>query len=177
MKHKVQVRDYHGKSHHVSDDFTVVAEISVVLCSEQIGNFNPLFCTYRGNRRTLVHSDKGDVSDPFRRDDSYLGSLFIALNEERQTDQYGDPIPDDLVVLDREPEEFSEGELAAIDGLQWYEPRKSGHCVLVSWRAFSAVVGGTELASPEDCDVDPEMGFDLINAPLHRYEEGRFYHA
>ena len=45
---------------------------------ECIGNFNPMFCRYKG-RRTLVHSQEGDLSDPFRREESYLKSLYIEV--------------------------------------------------------------------------------------------------
>ncbi len=58
--------------------FEVVETIQRKLRAEQIGNFNPLFCTYKG-KRTLVHSDEGDISDPFRRQESYLQTLFIKL--------------------------------------------------------------------------------------------------
>jgi len=47
--------------------------------AEAIGNFNPIFCTYKG-KRELVKSKEGDVSDPFRREASYLQSLFIVIN-------------------------------------------------------------------------------------------------
>jgi hypothetical protein len=45
---------------------------------EAIGNFNPMFCRYNG-KRTLVHSEEGDISDPFRREESYLTSLYIEV--------------------------------------------------------------------------------------------------
>jgi hypothetical protein len=54
--------------------------IKRVLRAEQIGNFQPIFCTYKG-KRTLVKSDAGDLSDPFRRNDSYSKSLFIEVDE------------------------------------------------------------------------------------------------
>ena len=52
--------------------------IKRVLRAECIGNFNPIFCTYKG-KRTLVESRAGDISDPFRRNESYLSSLFIVI--------------------------------------------------------------------------------------------------
>lgn len=51
------------------------------LRSECIGNFNPVFCTIGGQRR-LVQSDKGDLSDPFRAEESYLESLFVVVPPE-----------------------------------------------------------------------------------------------
>ena len=57
--------------------------IEVIYCKtwmESIGNFNPMFCRYNG-RRTLVQSKEGDISDPFRRGESYLNSLYITIKE------------------------------------------------------------------------------------------------
>lgn len=45
---------------------------------ESIGNFSPMFCRYQG-KRCLVRSEEGDISDPFRREDTYLTSLFIEV--------------------------------------------------------------------------------------------------
>ena len=50
---------------------------------EQIGNFNPVFCRYKG-KRTLVQSLKGDISDPFRRTAEYLDRLYIEIEEVRE---------------------------------------------------------------------------------------------
>lgn len=58
------------------EDVQVLGTIARVLRAEQIGNFNPLFCTYKG-KRTLVNSDDGDLSDPFRREQSYEKTLWI----------------------------------------------------------------------------------------------------
>jgi len=48
------------------------------LVFEQIGNFCPAFATYKG-KPYLVNSTDGDLSDPFRREVSYLTSLFIKV--------------------------------------------------------------------------------------------------
>ena len=45
---------------------------------EAIGNFSPMFCRYKG-KRTLVSSMEGDISDPFRREESYLKTLYIEV--------------------------------------------------------------------------------------------------
>ena len=58
--------------------FDSVETIKRVLRAQQIGNFNPFFCTYKGKDH-LVHSDDGDVSDPFRREESYANSFFISI--------------------------------------------------------------------------------------------------
>jgi len=51
-----------------------------VLVGEQIGNFNPVFCTYQG-KRYLVESAEGDMSDPFRRDETYFKTLYIEVKK------------------------------------------------------------------------------------------------
>lgn len=74
MKHQVQVRikrEYGNPGH-------LLGTIKRVLRAEAIGNFNPIFCTYHGKRH-LVSSMAGDISDPFRRDESYLDTLYIEL--------------------------------------------------------------------------------------------------
>ena len=78
-KHSIQVRKYpEGTNHYHSDTFAIVEVIKRQLRAECIGNFNPIFCTYKGERN-LVHSTEGDLSDPFRREPSYLNTLFIEV--------------------------------------------------------------------------------------------------
>lgn len=55
-----------------------LVDIRRKLKAEMFGNFNPLFCTYAGEKY-LVKSTTGDLSDPFRRDESYLDYLFIEV--------------------------------------------------------------------------------------------------
>ncbi|KKK89362.1 hypothetical protein LCGC14_2733870 [marine sediment metagenome] len=57
---------------------TVTEVIKRVLRAEACGNFNPIFCTYKGKEH-LVHSQEGDISDPFRRDETYLKTLYIRI--------------------------------------------------------------------------------------------------
>lgn len=71
MKYTIQVRDKETKE--------VKETIKREIRAEQIGNFNPFFCTYKGNKRCLVKSDAGDVSDPFRRDESYAETFYIEV--------------------------------------------------------------------------------------------------
>lgn len=47
---------------------------------EMIGNFCPGFVVYKG-KEYLAKSDKGDLSDPFRRDESYLNHLYIQIED------------------------------------------------------------------------------------------------
>lgn len=74
----IQVRDYHGASHHTSTQFDIVEDIQRKVWAEAIGNFNPLFCRYKGERM-LVHADGGDISDPFRRTADQLQKLYIVV--------------------------------------------------------------------------------------------------
>lgn len=69
-KYTIQVRDKDGK---------VIETIKRVIYAEMIGNFNPFFCRYKNDKRCLVKSDEGDVSDPFRRTQSYASSFFIVV--------------------------------------------------------------------------------------------------
>lgn len=47
---------------------------------EMIGNFCAAFVTYE-NKQHLVKSYAGDLSDPFRRDETYLKKLYIQLKD------------------------------------------------------------------------------------------------
>ena len=69
-KHTIQVKN---KSNGV-----ILNVIKRVLRSEAIGNFCPIFCTYLG-KQYLVKSEKGDLSDPFRRQESYAQSFYIEV--------------------------------------------------------------------------------------------------
>ena len=59
--------------------------IKRVIHAEQSGNFNPIFCTYKGAKK-LVKSEHGDLSDPFRRTADYLTSLYIEIPMSEQSD-------------------------------------------------------------------------------------------
>ncbi len=74
-RYAVQVREP-GPNGRYSDPGAVIATINRVLWQEAIGNFCPLFCTYKG-KRCLVNSLEGDASDPFRREESYAQSFYI----------------------------------------------------------------------------------------------------
>ena len=56
----------------------VLATIKRKLQFEAIGNFCPAFCMYL-KKQYLVKSEKEDLSDPFRANDSYLKTLFIEV--------------------------------------------------------------------------------------------------
>lgn len=78
-RYSIQVRKVSpGNLYNSAAEFESIGTVKRVLRAEQIGNFNPLFCTYKG-KRTLVHSEAGDLSDPFRREASYARTLFIRV--------------------------------------------------------------------------------------------------
>mgnify|MGYP001597326007 CR=1 FL=1 len=58
----------------------VMARVKRQLRSESIGNFSPVFCTFQGKQR-LVKSRRGDLSDPFRREEDYLDSLYVEVDD------------------------------------------------------------------------------------------------
>ncbi len=57
---------------------TIKFGIMRTLKAEQIGNFNPVFCQYKGEKK-LVKSLLGDFSDPFRREETYIEGLYITV--------------------------------------------------------------------------------------------------
>jgi hypothetical protein len=71
MKYSIQVRN--------KTTNTLITTIKRKIWAEAIGNFNPIFCRYQ-NKHKLVLSDEGDISDPFRREVSYLNSLYIEID-------------------------------------------------------------------------------------------------
>jgi hypothetical protein len=71
----IEVREK-GKSYGVPGE--LIETIKRKPWMETIGNFNPMFCRYKG-KREIVKSFDGDISDPFRRDESYLKTLYIEV--------------------------------------------------------------------------------------------------
>ena len=76
MRYKITVCHKSGKYGIPGE---TIETIERTLRSESIGNFHPIFCRYHNNSRCLVHSTDGDLSDPFRRDEKYLESLYIEV--------------------------------------------------------------------------------------------------
>lgn len=54
-KYNIQVRE--------KESGKVIETVRRTLRAECIGNFNPIFCSYKGNNRVMVHSEEGDLSD------------------------------------------------------------------------------------------------------------------
>jgi hypothetical protein len=68
-KYNVQVRNGDG---------TVIETIKVTIRCEAIGNFAPLFCTYKNDKRCLIESDELHLDDPLRCNESdHINNMFI----------------------------------------------------------------------------------------------------
>lgn len=79
MKLSKQYRiNVHSKGEKFGEPGKFLEGILRVLRAEEMGNFNPIYCTYK-DKKVLVSSREGDLSDPFRRDTSYLESLYIEV--------------------------------------------------------------------------------------------------
>jgi len=72
---KIEVR---RKGERYLEPGPVIETIHRKVWCEQFGNFNPMFCRYK-RKVKLVHSMEGDISDPFRRTQEYLKSLYIEI--------------------------------------------------------------------------------------------------
>ena len=79
MKHTINVK--------LKQSGKIINTITRKIRSEAIGNFCPIFCTYLG-KQMLVKSEQGDLSDPFRRRESYAQSLFIEVAEQHEDTDY-----------------------------------------------------------------------------------------
>lgn len=67
MKHLIEVRQHSNNK---------TEAIMRKLYVDQVGNYNRVACRYAG-KTYIVHSEAGDLSDPFRAEPSYLKTLFI----------------------------------------------------------------------------------------------------
>ena len=82
----IEVRLYkEGTTHYsMKPVYKVIEVIHRKIWVEQIGNFSPFFCEYKG-KRTPIHSDSGDLSDPFRREEDYAKTFFIEIEHQPKT--------------------------------------------------------------------------------------------
>ena len=60
----------------------------------------------------------------------------------RQSDQHGNPVPDDLVFLDLDPSQLMPEGASAVCGVGWYESPARPGAVLVSARALQDTLDG-----------------------------------
>ena len=74
-KIKIEVRK---KGERYNEPGELIETIDRIIRFESIGNFVPGFCRYK-NKRYLVNSTMGDLSDPFRATEEYLNHLYIEV--------------------------------------------------------------------------------------------------
>lgn len=75
IKYKIAVR---VKAERYGEQGELIETIMRTPWFEPMGNFTPMFCRYQG-KKMLVLSEKGDLSDPFRRTKDYLDCLYIEI--------------------------------------------------------------------------------------------------
>ena len=98
-------------------------------------------------------------------------------------DQYGNPVPDDLVMLDLAVDELDDAQLAAVDRLDWYQPACNPRSIVVSGSALYDAMQGTgfgpiDTTDPEEYGCQVRLGVQYIASSLHRWsDEDGFYHA
>jgi hypothetical protein len=98
-------------------------------------------------------------------------------------DQYGNPVPDDLVMLDLAVDELNDAQLAAVDRLDWYQPLSNPSTIVVGGSALEEAMrksgfGQIGTTDPEEYECKVRLGVQYIAASLHRWsDEDGFYHA
>ena len=93
--------------------------------------------------------------------------------------QYGQSVPEDLVVLAERPRLLSNEAIADIMKIDWYESRTNKIYILVSKAELEEIPEACNETTLEDTTIKPEDGFDAIDDVLKRcsYEDDSFYHA
>ena len=98
-------------------------------------------------------------------------------------DQYGNPVPDDLVILNIDVRKLNVAQRNAIHDLDWYQAAGNKDIILVSRRALVAGMretrfGSFETLSPDEYGCDVKSGVIHINRTLHRWSpENGFSHV
>jgi hypothetical protein len=98
-------------------------------------------------------------------------------------DQYGNPVPDDLAMLDLAVDELDDAQIAAVDRLDWYQPACNPNTIVVSGSALADAMlntgfGQIVTTDPEEYECKVRLGVQYIAASLHRWsDEDGFYHA
>lgn len=99
-----------------------------------------------------------------------------------QLDQYNEPVPDDLALLDSQWLSFlSRSELWAINQLNWYETKIAHGLIFVSSNELEKCISGLiDFHSPEDMGLTywENPTWLKIDQVLHRWNQiDGFYHA
>lgn len=71
----------HKKGERYREPGEFIKTINRKVWIECFGNFNPMYCRYQGKKQ-LVQSRDGDLSDPLRRTDEYMKTLFIEITDD-----------------------------------------------------------------------------------------------
>lgn len=89
-------------------------------------------------------------------------------------DQYGNEIPEELVVLDNDISRYTDDEIQQIVQARWYETEKR-HCILIPQSEAPDWIE----TRPIDAEVDMKVdALYFIDDVLKRWsEEDGFYHA
>jgi len=101
----------------------------------------------------------------------------VLADQGQLEDQYGDPVPDDLVVPWGAGEDFNDEEVNKTNSARWYAAEGFGNIILVSY----GEVGGLFETDPIDVGIDlsdPGTQINRIDDVLKRWNpEDGFYHA
>lgn len=102
------------------------------------------------------------------------------------TDQYGSPVPDDLVLLDSDWLKWlTDEDIKAFEALRWYKYQPhagppASNLIWVSEKAVAGILkdGWQDFFKPEDFYFN-DQGVDwlYIDAALHRWNAEGWYHA
>jgi len=102
---------------------------------------------------------------------------------EARVDQFDNPVPSDLVLLDVNPADLSAAEVRAIDQIAWYHAQENRGMVLVSLAAVRECLqdpDGHEFATLQDVNIYllDTNSVKYIHPNRHRWsDEAGFHHS
>jgi hypothetical protein len=94
------------------------------------------------------------------------------MGHPKRVDQYGDPVPDDLVTLP-DYENLGPKEIKAVEDARWYE---ADGCLMASAKELKGLSEDDPIDSGVDLD-DENIEIFLIEGFLKRHGTEGFYHA
>ena len=96
-------------------------------------------------------------------------------------DQYDNPIPEDLCLLEAMPSDMSKEEIKGIENLNWYCFEGNSPYIFVSYAdadKISGLIGSLLADSSSPSCISPTKNLLLIDNVLKRWNEiDGFYHA